>query len=60
MMFLREQGTTLRSRVAGMKMWMVHVRIPAVDDGCGGGEVRGRPLEVVADPGSYLAIRRRR
>ena len=55
--FPREQGTTLKISSAQAKMRTVHVRIPgwttAVEV-----KVNGRALEAVADPGSYLAIRR--
>ena len=56
--FPREQGTTLKITSAQAKMRTVHVRIPAWTTAAAEVKVNGRPLEAVADPGSYLAIRR--
>jgi hypothetical protein len=56
--FPREQGTTLKIGSAQPKMRTVHVRIPAWTTGAAEVKMNGRPLEAVADPGSYLAIRR--
>jgi hypothetical protein len=56
--FPREQGTTLKITSAQPKMRTVHVRIPAWTTAAAEVKVNGRPLEAVADPGSYLAIRR--
>jgi len=56
--FPHEQGTTLKITSAPAKMRTVHVRIPAWTTAAAEVKVNGRPLEAVADPGSYLAIRR--
>jgi uncharacterized protein len=56
--FPREQGTTLKFQTAQPKMRTIHVRIPAWTTDAAEVKVNGRPLEAVADPGSYLAIRR--
>ena len=56
--FPREQGTTLKITSAQSKMRTVHVRIPAWTTDAAEVKVNGRPLEAVADPGSYLAIKR--
>jgi uncharacterized protein len=56
--FPREQGTTLNITSAQPKMRTVHVRIPEWTTAAAEVKVNGRPLEAVADPGSYLAIRR--
>ena len=56
--FPREQGTTLRFTSAQPKMRTVHVRIPSWTTAAAEVKVNGRPLEALADPGSYLAIRR--
>jgi hypothetical protein len=56
--FPREQGTTLKIASAQAKMRTVHVRIPGWTTGAAEVKVNGKPLEAVADPGSYLAIRR--
>ncbi len=56
--FPREQGTRLKLELSQPKERTIHVRIPGWT--AGGAEVRinGRVLEAVADPGSYLALRR--
>ena len=56
--FPREQGTTLKFMSTQPKMRTVHVRIPAWTTDAAEVKVNGRALEAVADPGSYLAIRR--
>jgi hypothetical protein len=56
--FPREQGTTLKIVSARPEMRTVHVRIPAWTTDAAEVKVNGRALEAVADPGSYLAIRR--
>ena len=56
--FPREQGTTLKLTCAQPKMRTVHIRIPAWTTDAAEVKVNGRPLEAMADPGSYLAIRR--
>lgn len=56
--FPQEQGTTLKIASARPKMRTIHVRIPAWTTDAAEVKVNGRPLEAVADSGSYLAIRR--
>jgi uncharacterized protein len=56
--FPREQGTTLKITSTQPKLRTVHVRIPGWTTSAADVKVNGRPLEAVADPGSYLAIRR--
>ena len=55
--FPREQGTMLKVSCAKPHLRTIHVRIP---NWTSGAEVKinGRSQEAVADPGSYLAIRR--
>jgi hypothetical protein len=56
--FPREQGTTLKITSAQPKMRTIHMRIPGWTTAEAELKVNGKPLEAVADPGSYLAIRR--
>jgi DUF1680 family protein len=56
--FPREQGTTLKVKSAHPEARTIHVRIPSWTTGDAAVKINGRPLEAVADPGSYLAIRR--
>jgi len=56
--FPREQGTTLTIRSKGTVSRTIHLRIPRWTLGDAQVKINGRPLEAVADPGSYLAIRR--
>jgi uncharacterized protein len=56
--FPREQATTLKFAGSQPKTRTIHVRIPAWTTDAAEVKVNGRPLEAVADPGSYLAIRR--
>lgn len=56
--FPREQGTTLKITAARPQMRAIHVRIPGWTTSAAEIKVNGRPLEAVADPGSYVAIRR--
>ena len=56
--FPREQGTTLKITSAVPKMRAIHVRIPGWTTTAAEIKVNGRALEAVADPGSYVAIRR--
>jgi len=56
--FPKEQGTTLKFASATGKMRTIHVRIPGWTTAAAEVKVNGKPLEAVADPGSYLAIRR--
>jgi DUF1680 family protein len=54
----REQGTTLKISATPAKVRTVHVRIPSWTTDAAEVTVNGKALEAVADPGSYLAIRR--
>lgn len=56
--FPREAGTTLRIKSSRAIARTIHVRIPSWTGAGARVEVNGRPLEAVADPGSYLGIRR--
>ncbi len=56
--FPREQGTTLKISATPANVRTVHVRIPSWTTAAAEVKVNGKPLEAVADPGSYLAIRR--
>jgi uncharacterized protein len=56
--FPREQATTLKFAGSQPKTRTIHLRIPAWTTDAAEVKVNGRPLEAVADPGSYLAIRR--
>jgi DUF1680 family protein len=56
--FPTEPGTTIRVIASRPTMRTIHVRVPAWT--AGGAQIRlnGRALEVIADPGSYVSIRR--
>ncbi len=56
--FPHEQGTTLKLESTRPAARTIHIRIPAWTTGAAEVKINGRPLEAVADPGSYLAIRR--
>jgi hypothetical protein len=56
--FPREQGTTLKIKTARPALRTIHVRIPRWTTQGAQVKINGRPLEAMADPGSYLAIRR--
>ena len=56
--FPREQGTTIRVKSAVPSVRTIHVRIPGWTTEAAQVKINGRPLEAMADPGSYLAIRR--
>jgi hypothetical protein len=56
--FPAEQGTTLTLRTTRPSARTIHVRIPGWATDKAEVRVNGKPLEAVADPGSYLAIRR--
>jgi hypothetical protein len=56
--FPQEQGTTLKIKTSRPAARTIHVRIPGWTTEEAAIKVNGRPLEAVADPGSYLAIRR--
>ena len=54
--FPYEQGTTLKIKPRGRPLRTIHVRIPGWTTGAAEVKINGRPLEAIADPGSYLAI----
>ena len=56
--FPREQGTTLKIKSSRPASRTIHVRIPGWTTEDAQVKINGRPLEAMADPGSYLAIRR--
>jgi len=56
--FPHEQGTTLKIKSSRPALRTIHVRIPSWTTGEAQVKITGRPVEAVADPGSYLAIRR--
>jgi len=56
--FPQEQGTTLKLKCARPQARTIHVRIPGWTTGAAEVSINGRPLEAVAGPGSYLAMRR--
>ena len=53
-----EQGTTLKVRSSKPAARTIHVRIPSWTTQQAQVKINGKPLEAVADPGSYLAIHR--
>lgn len=56
--FPREQGTTLKIESSRPAARVVHVRIPGWTTEAAEVKINGRTVEAMADPGSYLAIRR--
>jgi hypothetical protein len=56
--FPREQGTTLKIKSSRPASRTIHVRIPYWTTEDAQVKINGRPLEAMADPGSYLAIRK--
>ena len=56
--FPQEQGTTLKIKSSHAVARTIHVRIPGWTAGAAQVTINGRALEAIADPGSYLAIRR--
>ena len=56
--FPHEQGTTLKIQSSRPALRTIHVRIPGWTTNEAQIKINGRPLEAMADPGSYLAIRR--
>jgi hypothetical protein len=56
--FPREQGTTLKLKSSRPTARTIHIRIPGWTTQAAQVKINGRALEAVADPGSYLAIRR--
>jgi hypothetical protein len=56
--FPREQGTTLKIKSARPALRTIHLRIPRWTTAEAEVKINGRPLEAMADPGSYLAMRK--
>lgn len=56
--FPSEQGTTIKVKSSRSVFRTIHVRIPGWVAGAAEVRVNGRLLEGVADPGSYVAVRR--
>ena len=56
--FPTEQGTTLKIKSSRPTARTIHVRIPAWTTNKAEVKINGRPLEAMADSGSYLAMRR--
>jgi uncharacterized protein len=56
--FPREQNTTLKVESAKPTRRAIHVRMPGWIAGDAQLKINGRPVEAIADPGSYLSIRR--
>jgi DUF1680 family protein len=56
--FPREQGTTLKIKSTHPVPRTIHVRIPYWTTEEAQVKINGRPLDAMADPGSYLAIRK--
>jgi DUF1680 family protein len=56
--FPREQGTTLKIKSSRPAARTIHVRIPHWTTEEAQVKINGLPLDAMADPGSYLAIRK--
>ena len=56
--FPREQGTTLKIKSARPALRTIHVRIPGWTAADAQVKINGRPLDAMADAGSYLALRK--
>jgi uncharacterized protein len=56
--FPEEQGTTLKVKTVRPGVRTIHVRIPGWTTKDAEIKINGHALEAIADPGSYLAIRR--
>jgi DUF1680 family protein len=56
--FPQQQGTTLKIKSSRATQRTIHVRIPRWTTERAEVKVNGRPLEAMADPGSYLALRK--
>jgi len=56
--FPHEQGTTLKIVPSRPTIRTIHVRIPNWTTQAAAIEINGQPLNTMADPGAYLAIRR--
>ena len=55
--FPHEQGTTLKIKSSRPALRAIHVRIPSWTTEEAQVKINGRPIEAIADPGSYLSIR---
>jgi hypothetical protein len=56
--FPREQGTTLKIKSSHPAPRTIHVRIPSWTTAEAQVKINGRPLDAMADPGSYLVLRK--
>jgi DUF1680 family protein len=56
--FPLEQGTRLQVKASSPRPRTIHVRIPGWTNGAAEVRINGRLLDVVADPGSYIGLRR--
>ncbi len=56
--FPREQSTTLKIKSSRPEMRVIHVRIPGWTTEDAEVKVNGRVIEAIADPGSYVALRK--
>ena len=56
--FPQEQGTKLKIKSSRPAARAIHIRIPGWTTAEAQVKINGRPSEVIADPGSYLSIRR--
>ncbi len=56
--FPREQGTTLKIKSSPPALRTIHVRIPRWTTEDAQVKINGSRLEAIADPGSYLALRK--
>jgi hypothetical protein len=56
--FPREQGTTLKIRSSRPALRTIHMRIPGWTTTDAQVKINGQLLEAMADPGSYLALRK--
>jgi DUF1680 family protein len=56
--FPHEQGTTLKIKSVRPALRTIHLRIPRWTTEDAQVKINGRPLEAMADPGSYLALRK--
>ena len=56
--FPHEQGTRLKIKSSRPAARAIHIRIPSWTTAEAQVKINGRPIEAIADPGSYLSIRR--
>ena len=56
--FPREQGTTLKIKSSHATPRTIHIRIPNWTTEEARVKINGQPLEAMADPGSYLSLRK--